>query len=164
MRRRPPPSRSRPCGPEPCAITDGDLTEPPVVGTAAGPVDLGEARDIDLVVVRGSCPVCRLESSSDGVAWRPLSGRDPGVVLGRSGPGGLGRWPLRPVRVGARRRAERSGLGPRELTPGRGVGVGRVTRPAVVAVNGPTDAAVAAAAVAAGDGSGEVAGGCCWAR
>lgn len=142
----PPLSRSRPCGPGPCPLTDGDLTTVAPEGASPGPVDLGETRDIDLVVVRGACVECPLESSTDGAVWRPLSGR----ALVASSVGSLravavdGRG-VRLVRVAPAPSAGAPGTVPAELSVWEGTPL-----PTPVVVNGPTDAALAG--VARGDG------------
>jgi hypothetical protein len=106
-----PASRGRPCthnaGPSParCTLTDGDLanrlpapasspstTAPPQAGATVPPpppamatIDLGQPKNITLVVVRGCS--CAVEGSTDGKAWAALgrSTGDTAVVPARAG-------------------------------------------------------------------------------
>jgi hypothetical protein len=105
-----PVSRGRPCtqsaGPSParCTLTDGDFanrlpapatstTVPPAQAGATIPspppamatIDLGQPRNVSLVVVRGCS--CAVEGSTDGQAWTPMgrSTGDTAVVPARTG-------------------------------------------------------------------------------
>ena len=113
----PPASRGRPCTRSDaavarCPVTDGDFTTrlptpavtttttaSPGVTTAAQSdsvtVDLGRARDVPLVVVRG-CQ-CEVEGSLDGQSWTPL-GRSTGFTA------------VVPARTGAARHVRLTGL------------------------------------------------------
>jgi len=104
-----PPSRGRPCSvgrnvpsTSPCPLTDGDfatrLPPPPPTTTTAGTtpttapapdvatVDLGQSRNVTLVVVRGCA--CQIEGSADGKVWTALgrSTGDTAVALPRPAP------------------------------------------------------------------------------
>lgn len=75
----PPPSRTRPCSPDPCVLTDGDLVSP---GGKEAPnqlsIDLGASTTVRLIVVRGCPGRCSVETSVDGLAWKIVgSGDDP---------------------------------------------------------------------------------------
>ncbi len=118
----PPPSRGRPCRyldaagrhtvASPCALTDGELTtigsapqvcadpvdgEPPADCEAPTVVelDLGAAVPAELVVVRGCEDGCAVETTGDGVTYRPVGSvsDDFGAVL-------LDGQPTTAVRVG----------------------------------------------------------------
>jgi hypothetical protein len=83
----PPVSRGKPCGVSPCLLTDGDfstrLPPPPTTTSTTAPtpasatIDLGQARDVSLVVVRGC--TCQVDGSPDGQGWAPL-GRSTGLA------------------------------------------------------------------------------------
>lgn len=77
-------SRGKSCGTGPCPLTDGNFANAPNPAPAELIVDLGVGRPLDLVVVRGPCVACSLESSNDGASWQPLDGQalDPSVVGG----------------------------------------------------------------------------------
>ena len=175
----PPPSRGRPCTRDPgaaplarCPLTDGDLsTALPAAATTSttthtstvpsrdsATIDLGGARDVSLVVVRGC--TCDVEASADGQIWRAF-GRASGFSA------------LTPARAGAARfvRVTGSLTDVREVSvweedaasqaPPPGAGPGPAPDPAVPAVppaspaepdrsrRGPALAALAALLVAA---------------
>jgi hypothetical protein len=116
---RRPLTRGLPCGAEgPCALTDGRLAlhEAKVASCADVPegaetcalgdrrvLDLGTARPLQLVVVRGLAAVITVEASVDGKAWTRLAPYDTGppermrdVVVQRRKPGA---GPVRYLRV-----------------------------------------------------------------
>lgn len=105
-----PPSRGAPClsytGPDvagvalsPCPVTDGDFGStlaPAPQGTAEArsgvAVDLGRARAVSLVVVRGCPGDCAVESSVDGRSWRILATRSGAGTTVAPPAGTTARW------------------------------------------------------------------------
>ncbi|MEW6155553.1 MAG: hypothetical protein AB1673_16445 [Actinomycetota bacterium] len=70
-----PASRLLECTPEPCAVTDGDLTAPAQGESAGGgevSVDLGSSMTPTLVVVRGCPATCDVQTSVDGLTFRTV--------------------------------------------------------------------------------------------
>ncbi len=84
-------------GPDPCVVTDGDLTSAPVppAGATTVRLELPDAPRADLLVVRGCSGGCPVTVSADGVSFRRVAtvGTSYATVT-------LDRRPLRAITVG----------------------------------------------------------------